>query len=152
MRVSKLRNGEMKYCTGCETWKHQTEFNKRGDKVEPHQEQYRSRCKDCCSVQSRKNILANPRASKEAQWRQRGIEINFEDFNTLLELQKGLCAICGKEEVAERMIAVDHCHETGMIRGLLCVSCNTKLGWFEKYQSEIHDYLGLSVKEKCYAL
>lgn len=36
---------------------------------------------------------------------------------------------------------LDHCHKTGKVRGLLCQSCNLKLGWYEKYQDQINSYL-----------
>jgi hypothetical protein len=59
-----------------------------------------------------------------------------EEYNKLLETQNGVCAICGKEETYsnqwnKRRLAVDHCHETGIIRGLLCGRCNSGLGWFD---------------------
>jgi len=41
--------------------------------------------------------------------------------------QDGTCLICEKREAR----VVDHCHETGKVRGLLCVSCNFNLGWLE---------------------
>jgi len=51
--------------------------------------------------------------------------------------QNGLCLICGNAETSRnpktgepRSLAVDHDHETGKIRGLLCTFCNTALGKF----------------------
>lgn len=49
--------------------------------------------------------------------------------------QDGRCAICREEETATargrvRSLAVDHDHETGAVRGLLCSRCNTALGLF----------------------
>ena len=56
--------------------------------------------------------------------------------------QCGYCAICGKPEcLFERKLGLDHDHNTGKWRGLLCSSCNTKLGWFEKNKKEILEYL-----------
>lgn len=44
-------------------------------------------------------------------------------YSRLLEAQGGICAICGKEEVTRRL-HVDHDHDTGLVRGLLCGGCN----------------------------
>lgn len=50
-----------------------------------------------------------------------------EEYQSLCDKQNGRCAICGGRE--SRRLAVDHCHETGEIRGLLCSGCNgAKLG------------------------
>ena len=59
--------------------------------------------------------------------------ITLSQYVGLLSLQKGFCAICGEPEKTERngklkRLAVDHCHETGIIRGLLCQKCNTAIG------------------------
>jgi Autographiviridae endonuclease VII len=51
-----------------------------------------------------------------------------QDFARMLARQNGLCANC-KIRPAETL-CVDHCHETGMVRGLLCRKCNTGLGCF----------------------
>lgn len=61
---------------------------------------------------------------------QRGMTI--EDYDTLLESQRGVCKLCGAAPTTKRL-AVDHCHETGRIRGLLCFMCNRNLiGRIEK--------------------
>lgn len=64
------------------------------------------------------------------------------DYDAMYEKQGGLCAICGKPEIKKNSrMAVDHCHSTGNIRGLLCLGCNSKLGWLEKYQGRILSYV-----------
>ena len=46
--------------------------------------------------------------------------------------QNNCCAICGKSQNNEnRRFAIDHCHKTGKIRGLLCYTCNNGLGSFK---------------------
>jgi len=55
--------------------------------------------------------------------------ITKEDFDKMLEIQQGVCAICSNQERGKRL-SVDHCHKTGKVRGLLCSSCNTSLGRF----------------------
>lgn len=52
-----------------------------------------------------------------------------ETYEELQQKQNGVCAICEKQETNKRL-AVDHCHNKGYIRGLLCAKCNQALGLF----------------------
>ncbi len=75
-----------------------------------------------------------------------GDRITLTQWKEINEQQHGLCAICGEPEVAKfhgkvRRLAVDHNHTTGDIRGLVCYKCNTRLGWFEKYQAAVLNHL-----------
>jgi hypothetical protein len=56
--------------------------------------------------------------------------ITLEQYDALHEAQQGKCKICQNECGSGRRLAVDHCHETGRVRGLLCVLCNTGIGKF----------------------
>lgn len=56
--------------------------------------------------------------------------INFAHFVALYDAQDGCCAIC-KREITKEKCRIDHDHDTGKVRGLLCVSCNTGLGLFQ---------------------
>ncbi len=72
----------------------------------------------------------NPKKKRGQKYRHRyGIDI--EDYNDILKKQKDRCAICGTKELNRKnakFFAVDHCHKTGVVRGLLCYSCNALLG------------------------
>lgn len=52
------------------------------------------------------------------------------DYKALFDRQGGLCALCGTDRPGGRfkVLHVDHCHETGRVRGLLCHRCNVALG------------------------
>jgi hypothetical protein len=59
--------------------------------------------------------------------------LTLAEYKIKLESQNGLCAICNKPETKKmkgkvQYLAVDHCHNTGLTRGLLCDSCNRTLG------------------------
>lgn len=56
--------------------------------------------------------------------------LTISDFLRMRDEQGGLCAICERP----RPLQVDHDHETGRVRALLCTTCNTGLGKF--YESE----------------
>ena len=57
--------------------------------------------------------------------------IGLAEYLGMVEAQAGKCRLCGREEsTRQRRLAVDHCHSTGKVRGLLCHHCNTGLGNF----------------------
>jgi endogenous inhibitor of DNA gyrase (YacG/DUF329 family) len=61
--------------------------------------------------------------------------VSADEYNRIFALQAGRCALCGKDyygwnSSTTRPLAIDHCHETGKVRGLLCGDCNTALGRF----------------------
>lgn len=57
--------------------------------------------------------------------------ITVADYDQMLVAQNGVCKICRQVCVTGRSLSVDHCHETGKVRGLLCASCNNGLGRFK---------------------
>jgi hypothetical protein len=79
-------------------------------------------------VSNREHMLAIERRSKFKN--QYGI--SMEDYERMLAAQGGGCAICGATVPSSRtkFFAVDHCHATGVVRGLLCTKCNRGLGLF----------------------
>lgn len=66
--------------------------------------------------------------------------ITPERYSKMLQEQGGKCAICGGLPIQKRL-AVDHDHETGKVRGLLCACCNMSLGQFEVYDVQFIMYL-----------
>lgn len=64
--------------------------------------------------------------------------ITLGEYDRMLELQNGVCAICKLPQLYKRL-AVDHDHKSGKIRGLLCNSCNILLGCVERKPNLISD-------------
>ena len=67
----------------------------------------------------------------------RKYHITTAEFAAMLEKQRGLCAICEgpqtwKNRGGKYVLVIDHDHETGQVRGLLCGACNTALGHVER--------------------
>lgn len=93
-------------------------------------------CSRACRDQRRKvdgrASLANRR---HLLWKKYGVTI--EQYHHMLAAQAGACAICGRREPVGRAapvdpmwLHVDHDHDTGQVRGLLCSLCNTGIGYF----------------------
>lgn len=59
-----------------------------------------------------------------------GYEITRAEHRRLLDLQQHRCAICDQPPPPPTVLHIDHDHETGEVRGLLCRACNLGLGFF----------------------
>ena len=78
----------------------------------------RSECKSCHSIKKRENHL------------KRRYGLTVKQYDNMLKRQHYGCRICGSQCQTGRRLAVDHCHKSGQIRGLLCNKCNKGLGYF----------------------
>lgn len=68
--------------------------------------------------------------------------LSLKEYQAMFDEQQGCCAICGKHQnELSYSLAVDHCHNIGVIRGLLCRSCNLHLDFYERYSNECQQYL-----------
>jgi len=81
-----------------------------------------------CTACSNRSVVANFRKTLY------GLDTN--QFEEMLLAQNNQCAICGT--VFEKTPHVDHDHETGIVRGLLCLPCNMGLGFFRDSQTNLH--------------
>jgi len=81
-------------------------------------------------------ILHPGRERRRDLYRRFGLSI--KEYDAMLSNQGGVCAICKRDETAidgklgsKKRLAVDHCHNRGQVRGLLCWNCNSALGKIE---------------------
>lgn len=103
-------------------------------------------CVRCATLAARAWQKRNPEAKARYA---RGVHLKAkfgitpEDYDVMLRKQHGKCAVCRQpEKVVGKSLAVDHDHNTGKVRGLLCGSCNQLLGIFEDRWAEFSSYLG----------
>jgi hypothetical protein len=84
--------------------------------------------------EQRKTLNANQRARykshRKHEYRKLRYGITAAEYQKLFEQQDGLCAICS-DPPSKYELCVDHDHETGKVRGLLCRPCNSALGLLE---------------------
>ncbi len=70
----------------------------------------------------------DPKKKQEQNWKAR-YGMTRRAYDRLLKYQNGVCAVCGgPPDTEDNVLAIDHDHETGKVRGLLCKACNTALG------------------------
>ena len=83
---------------------------------------------------SRDRLFAKRATPEYKEWqrnyrRKRDYGVTPEQYAELAKAQRGNCAICGDVlAINTRMTHIDHNHETGAVRGLLCHHCNTMIG------------------------
>jgi hypothetical protein len=70
------------------------------------------------------------KAADRRSYLKRTYGITPEDYDETLAAQGGVCAICGRKPRSDISLHVDHDHESGRRRGLLCFKCNNALGDF----------------------
>jgi hypothetical protein len=82
-------------------------------------------CKECNNRRSRESRERLHGGSRHYHLKHR-YGIGADDFDRMVAEQGRLCAICGRADPEH----VDHDHETGEVRGILCFNCNGGLGQF----------------------
>jgi hypothetical protein len=112
---------EDKKCTKCGGIKKLEAFSKDNRAKDGRQ----SRCKLCQSEVKRQ--MASYYRSKHLEYK---YGITQDDYNRMLEEQESCCSICGIHEkhCEHQRLAVDHDHNTGEVRGLICKKCNQAIG------------------------
>lgn len=135
------RTAQFRHCGKCGQDKPLAEFSRSKNKS--------SWCRACCAESARTwrqaNLEKARQYDRDRQDRQRTGQakewarfyrwltrhgLRPEDYHELFERQGGVCAICRNPAPERQFLHIDHCHETGKVRGLLCPACNMGLGQF----------------------
>ena|SRR5215467_8614427 len=89
------------------------------------------------AARKRKNEQQRLKRQREGRIRTDSLRARYnitpEDYDWMLQVQGGGCAVCYTTDASRwGQFHVDHDHETGVVRGLLCAKCNFALGWYER--------------------
>lgn len=89
----------------------------------------RPECRRCRAEISRISYKSDPDAGKKQKKRmlKYRYKITQDELDEMYDIQDSKCLICGKKE---KVLCIDHSHDTNSVRGLLCKSCNFGLGHF----------------------
>jgi hypothetical protein len=85
-------------------------------------------CSVECKRRSRRSLSTKARHGQREYNRRYLYGLTTEQFDQMLASQDGKCAICRTDKWPGYGPHVDHCHETGRVRGILCGPCNHGLG------------------------
>lgn len=105
---------------------------------------YCRRCRGEIMAEWRKRNPEKHRENKRRERLKSKYNITLTDYDDLLHFQNNVCAVCGNPCPTGNRLAVDHDHETGKVRGLLCTNCNMALGFAQdnpELLRELADYL-----------
>ena len=88
-------------------------------------------CKRKRYFKSRSNNVERQKQNQRKSHLMNRYKITLEEYDAMVIKQDNKCGICGREGNSHsntRHLDVDHCHNTGLIRGLLCNRCNQSMG------------------------
>lgn len=108
----------LKVCHKCGEAKKHSEFNRAGGT--------RTGLNDACRPCAQEYFRTRGSQLKRANDLMTKYGITLDEWNSLWDVQEGKCACCSTQ-LASRA-ALDHCHDTGAVRGILCGNCNTGIG------------------------
>jgi hypothetical protein len=109
------------------------------DEILPKRQAYRAEHRDEIRAKRKLAWATRTAIDKEDHWLkhlQQRYGLSQEEYEELKERQKSKCAICGRKQSGKRL-SVDHCHSTGLVRGLLCNKCNAALGLLDDYPDRL---------------
>lgn len=118
---------------------------------------YQLWCMDCQRLNSRSHYK-NIDLEKRRRWSRtqllRKYGLTIESYDALLKEQGGVCAICLQPETScsskgiVDSLRVDHCHSTGVVRGLLCSECNFGISKFDDSMGKMMSAVSYLLKFK----
>jgi hypothetical protein len=85
--------------------------------------------RDRLRARERKASRARTPMTRRKHHLRRVYGLSLEEYDAMLDRQGGVCAICKKKPDEGKPLFIDHCHVTGMVRGLLCHKCNMVLAF-----------------------
>lgn len=134
----------MKKCTKCNKLKKYEDFNRASKRKDGRREQ----CRKCEQAYRLSPEVKQMRYERDLL---KKYNLTLNDYNAMFSEQKGCCRICKAHQMNfERPLCVDHNHETGEVRGLLCDKCNRALGLFNDNPALLEEALAYLKEEGHY--
>lgn len=131
-RRKELFGQGLKECADCRAVMALSEFSPVARNVGRGFSHYASACRPCRQIRNKKYRAENREHVKKLSRLShvaRTYGLSAEKYNAMHAEQRGCCAICMRHATEiKKGLSVDHDHDTGAVRGLLCAECNTAIG------------------------
>jgi hypothetical protein len=137
------RDGLRGDCKACFSARAKARYAEKSDEIKAYVKRWQQENADRLNAYRRAHN-ANRRREIRERHLKRTFGITLVDFDAMLAAQSGGCAICGRQAPENTSLHVDHDHETGVVRGLLCFTCNGALGMLgesDEFLSRAADYV-----------
>jgi hypothetical protein len=117
-----------------------------------------TRCKPCVKQLNLEWQAKNPEKARSAwrtaeaksrdnlQSRARKYGLTKQELQVLIDQADGKCEICGRKPF--RWLVVDHCHNTQIVRGMLCEGCNQAIGLFQEDTDSMQSAIEYLIRNK----
>jgi hypothetical protein len=152
---------DTKVCYKCLQEKPFSAFFKTGKDSKTGVQRYRGDCRECAmrdtaqwrakNREKYNSYMGDYRTKNPDSFRaidmKRNYGLSMDRYREMLSAQAGKCAICDKSPTGKRPLAIDHCHASCQVRGLLCYGCNRNMVLLDngelleksiKYKSKFH--------------
>lgn len=125
----------IKRCITCNKYKDVSFFSPHSKKLtKDGRISYNAHCKSCRILENLSHEKATKKRQSARRTRLERYGLTHDEYDNMIQQQQNRCLICQKtfenEKAKGRHPAVDHCHTTGVVRGILCGLCNRALGGF----------------------
>ncbi len=132
------RDGLRGRCKACEIARNQAWYRKNQKRAVASTKRWQQANAERVREYQRRYRADHAQQFREGHLR-RVFDLTGAQYQALLDAQRGGCALCGRAPRNGRSLHVDHNHQTGVVRGLLCFRCNAGIGQFREDKLRLAD-------------
>lgn len=130
------RDGLRGDCKACFSARAKARYAEKSDEIKAYVKRWQQENAEYVNAYRRKRNATRRKEIREGHLR-RTFGITLDDYDEMLDAQGGACAICRRPPAEGKSLHVDHDHATGVVRGLLCFTCNGALGMLSENEDTI---------------
>lgn len=137
--------GDSKTCAKCQETKALDDFHRQPSGPKGRH----SYCKPCANKLARESKMRNYTPEQKRRWHMKArYGVSASEVDAMVSTQEGKCPLCDRPLEGKRP-CVDHDHNTGRVRGVLCHRCNIRLGGWDdlEWRKRALEYLKINDKK-----